>query len=222
MIKSLTLLTCCLGCFLLPACAEKEATQVPEKTNTPEKIKDITAVIKTSDGDIHVTLYASKTPVTVANFCNLAKRGYYKGSNFHRVIKGFVSQAGMHISGARTPGYNIDNETYTENPAIAELKHSKAGMLSMARLPQKHTNGAQWYITHAPTSNLDGAYTVFGEVTEGLEIALNLNIGTLIKDIDVTSDTTQLFKFQEKNVTQWNKTLDEKFRDLRPIEENKE
>ena len=186
------------------------------KANTAN-LKDINAIIKTADGDIHIKLYASKTPVTVANFCNLAQRGYYVGSDFHRVVPGFVSQGGKHMSGAASPGYTIKNETYTENPKIAELKHSKAGMLSMARTQVPHTNGAQWYITHSATPALDGQYTVFGEVTKGLEIATNLKRGTAMKDIIITDDTTPLYATQKENLAAWNKVLSERFFKLRPV-----
>jgi len=136
---------------LLPftATAQDTETTTPAKEEVVAENKDITsieAVIKTTKGDIHIKLYADKTPVTVANFCNLALRGYYQETVFHRVIPGFVSQAGQHKSGSRDPGYTINNETYTENPEIKDLKHDKKGMLSMARLPAKHTNGSQFYI----------------------------------------------------------------------------
>lgn len=204
---------------LFSSCFVSCGTETTPDQGKKKQLEDISAVIKTEKGDISVTLYASKTPVTAANFVNLAERGYWEGSNFHRVIRGFVSQGGKHKSGIASPGYNIKNETYTENPAIAGLTHSKAGMLSMARLPAKHTNGSQWYITHAPTANLDGAYTVFGEVTKGLEIALNLAQGTKIIDVKITSNTTAIKDAYKEQMAQWNTALDKNFDDLRKVEQ---
>jgi peptidylprolyl isomerase len=137
------------------------------------------------------------------------------------VVEDFVSQGGKHMSGAPTPGYTIKNETYTENPAIAELKHSKAGMLAMARTMRPHTNGAQWYITHDQIKDLDGDYTVFGEVTKGLDIALKLNTGTKITDVSISSDTSQVYKVYKDRIKEWNAILDRNFFNLRKLEEKK-
>lgn len=186
------------------------------KAKSAAKIPDIHATISTEVGDIKVKLFSSKAPISVTNFVNLAQRGFYKGSNFHRVVPGFVSQAGMHASGVQTPGYTIKNETYTENPDIIDLKHSKAGILAMARTAIPHTNGAQWYITHQATSSLDGLYTVFGEVTEGLEIAINLRQGTKINSVTITSEASVLLKQNKGLVKAWNIILDEKFENLTP------
>ncbi|MDB9742031.1 peptidylprolyl isomerase [Akkermansiaceae bacterium] len=209
--KTLNTVAFLLFAFFITSCGAEPAPKKHELTG-----KELTATIFTDIGDIKVILYAEKTPVTVANFVNLAQRGYYNGSNFHRVVPGFVSQGGMHPSGNPRPGYTIKNETYTENSEIAELKHSKAGMLSMARTNQLHTNGSQWYITHDATPSLDGKYTVFGEVTEGLDLALKMNQGTLIKKIEITSDASELLKLEAENVKMWNKVLDANFPDLAP------
>lgn len=176
---------------------------------------DITATIKTSAGDIEVKLYAAKTPVSVANFVNLAQRGYWDGSNFHRVVPGFVTQGGKHSSGVATPGYTIKNETYTENPEISDLKHHKSGMLSMARTSQLHTNGAQWYITHRATPSLDGGYTVFGEVTKGLDTAINMQQGAQIISVTITSDASALTNQLKDQIKTWNSILDKNFPDLK-------
>lgn len=198
----------------LASCGAEPSTQQADV----KQLEDITATIHTNDGDIEILLYASKTPVTVANFVTLAERGFWEGSNFHRIVQGFVSQGGKHKAGSPSPGYTIRNETYTENPGIAGLTHSKAGMLSMARQPANHTNGCQWYITHAATGHLDGAYTVFGEVTKGLEIALKLRQGTLIKDVKITSDSAPIKAAYKAQIATWNTTLDTKFDDLRKVE----
>lgn len=196
---------------------QKKEQSTGSKKNIAKKIKDVRVVIKTSAGDINATIYASRTPVTAANFLNLARRDYYDGSIFHRVIEGFVSQAGMHNSGTPSPGYNIKNETYTEHPKLRDLRHDKAGILSMARQPRKHTNGSQFYITHAATPHLDGDYTVFGKVTKGIDIAKNLNRGAEIKDIVLLDSADALFQAQQANVSKWNATLDKRFYNLKKI-----
>lgn len=201
--------------FFFISCKAQEAQNEEKKV----QLEDIKVTLKTEDGDIKATIFASKTPVTAANFLNLTKRGYYNGTFFHRVVPGFVSQAGKHNSGEATPGYTIKNETYTEHPELKDLKHDKAGVLSMARTAIKHTNGSQFYITHVATPHLDGAYTVFGEVTEGVEIAKKITRGTKITSIEIHDSTDKLFKAQKKNIDEWNAVLDKRFYDLNKVEE---
>ena len=120
--------------------------------------KDIEAVIETSKGTIHVDLFASKTPKTVANFIGLAKKGYYDNLFFHRVIKDFMVQGGCPDGhGTGGPGYQFEDEFHPE------LKHDGPGVLSMANAGPR-TNGSQFFITHIETSWLDGKHTVFGKV----------------------------------------------------------
>lgn len=120
--------------------------------------KDITAIISTSKGDIHVDLYASKAPVTVTNFSILAKAGYYDGLTWHRVIEDFMIQGGCPLgTGTGSPGYQFGDEF---DPT---LRHSGPGVLSMAN-SGPHTNGSQFFITHIETAWLDGKHTVFGKV----------------------------------------------------------
>ena len=116
------------------------------------------ATIKTNKGEISLKLFADLTPITVANFVNLAKRGFYNGLKFHRVIKEFMIQGGCpHGTGTGGPGYQFQDEF------VPELKHDKPGILSMAN-SGPGTNGSQFFITHVPTPWLDGKHTVFGEV----------------------------------------------------------
>ena len=120
--------------------------------------KDIEAVIKTSKGDINLNLFASKTPMTVANFATLAKKGYYDDLYFHRVIPEFMIQGGCpYGTGTGGPGYNFPDEFHPD------LKHDDMGILSMANAGPG-TNGSQFFITHVPTPWLDGNHTVFGAV----------------------------------------------------------
>ena len=148
------------------------------------------ATIKTNKGDINLTLFPDQTPVTVANFANLAQRGYYNNLTFHRVIPDFMVQGGCPTgTGTGGPGYNFEDE------CCNELKHDKPGILSMANAGPG-TNGSQFFITHVPTEWLDGKHTVFGEVVgqEDMEVVNSIAQSDTIETIEIEGDTTQLFE----------------------------
>jgi|TARA_B110000467_G_scaffold14473_1_gene12486 peptidyl-prolyl cis-trans isomerase B (cyclophilin B) len=116
------------------------------------------AIFKTNKGEINLELYAENAPLTVANFVNLSKRGYYDGLKFHRVIPDFMIQGGCpQGSGTGGPGYNFKDEFHPT------LRHQRAGILSMAN-SGPGTNGSQFFITHTETPWLDNNHTVFGSV----------------------------------------------------------
>jgi peptidyl-prolyl cis-trans isomerase B (cyclophilin B) len=164
-------------------------------------MQDIRIVIHTSRGDIEGTLFASKVPITTANFLNLAKRGYYDGLKFHRVIKDFMIQGGDPTgTGSGGPGYNFADEI------DRALKHNKAGMFSMAN-SGPNSNGSQFFITHVPTPWLDGKHAIFGEVTRGQEVVNLIAQGDKIQSIDVLDSTDELFAAQSANVQKWNTKL---------------
>ena len=124
--------------------------------------KNIT--IHTSKGDIKLTVFASKTPVTAASFLNLASRGFYDGLKFHRVIPDFMIQGGDPTgTGMGGPGYKIKDE-FGEG-----LKHDDEGILSMANAGP-NTGGSQFFITLAPTPWLNGHHAIFGKVVEGMDV----------------------------------------------------
>jgi peptidylprolyl isomerase len=115
-------------------------------------------------GDIKINLRPDLAPQHVNSFVFLARDGYYDGVTFHRVIPGFVAQAGDPSgSGSGGPGYTIPLE------ASADVKFQR-GTLGMARTPDPDSAGSQWFINYAATPSLDGVYTIFGEVTEGMEV----------------------------------------------------
>lgn len=119
---------------------------------------DVDICIKTSKGDINITMFATKTPKTSSNFLQLAKAGYYDGLTFHRVIPDFMIQGGCPLgTGTGGPGYKFGDEFHPE------LTHSGPGILSMANAGPG-TNGSQFFITHIETAWLDGKHTVFGAV----------------------------------------------------------
>ena len=164
-------------------------------------MKDIRIIVKTSKGPIESTLFASKAPATVANFLNLAGRGYYNGLKFHRVISNFMVQGGDPTgTGAGGPGYKFADEIH------AALKHSKPGIFSMAN-SGPGTNGSQFFITHVPCPHLDGKHTVFGEVTKGQDVVNAIAQGDKIYSIEVLDPTDDLFADQKDNLTKWNKVL---------------
>ena len=152
--------------------------------------KTYVATFTMAGGDTFtVELFADKAPVTVNSFVHLTRKGYFDGTTFHRVIPGFMSQAGDPTgTGTGGPGYTFENEFHPD------ARHDAAGMLSMANAGIRNgmaTNGSQFFITHAPQPHLDGVlpdgsprtdcampgkscHTVFGRVTDGLDIVVNL------------------------------------------------
>ncbi len=142
-----------------------------------EDSKELKVKITTSLGLIEAKLFYDKTPKTVSNFVTLARKGFYNGLKFHRVIPKFMIQTGdPNGDGTGGPGYSFPDEF---SPT---LKHSKAGMLSMANAGS-NTNGSQFFITVEPQSRLDGKHAVFGEVTSGLDVAIK------ISEVETANDT---------------------------------
>jgi peptidyl-prolyl cis-trans isomerase B (cyclophilin B) len=129
------------------------------------------ATIQTAKGNIVLALHADKTPKTVENFETLAKKGFYDGLTFHRVIPDFMVQAGCPKgTGTGGPGYTFADEFH------AELKHDGPGVLSMANAGPG-TNGSQFFITHVPCPWLDRKHSVFGKVLEGQKVVDSIKQG---------------------------------------------
>jgi peptidyl-prolyl cis-trans isomerase B (cyclophilin B) len=163
----------------------------------------LTATIQTSKGNIELELTPDKTPVTVANFVNLAQRGFYNGVAFHRVINDFMVQGGDPTgTGAGGPGYRFEDEF---DPS---LRHTGPGVLSMANAGPG-TNGSQFFITHVATPWLDGKHSVFGQVIKGQDVVNSIKQGDKIEKVTINGDTSALFnnpKVKEKLVS-WNEAL---------------
>lgn len=189
------LLLVLLVCSLIVSCkSKKEGEQVGTKSDQTKKVfteptqsnvdpeKKYTAVIKTSKGEIVCELYPKSAPLSVTNFAQLANGGFYEGLTFHRVVPDFVAQGGDPTgTGAGGPGYTI--------PAEIGLKHIK-GALAWARTsdqvnPERRSSGSQFYITLKEVPFLDGQYTVFGQVTNGMDIVEKIAIGDKIEKIEV-------------------------------------
>lgn len=165
------------------------------------EVKDVNIVIKTNKGDIEGVIYASKVPMTAANFLNLAKRNYYDNLTFHRVIPNFMVQGGdPEGTGRGGPGYRFKDEF------VPSLKHTGPGIFSMANAGPG-TNGSQFFITHVATPWLDNKHSVFGKVTKGQAVVDKIEKGDRIQDIVIKDSTEALFKAQEKNIAEWNKKL---------------
>ena len=164
----------------------------------------LTATIQTTKGTIELELTPDKTPVTVANFVNLAQHGYYNGISFHRVINDFMVQGGdPEGSGRGGPGYRFEDE------CTPELKHDRPGIFSMANAGPG-TNGSQFFITHVTTAWLDGKHTVFGSVTKGQDVVNAIKQGDKIEKIEILDPTDDLFAAQQKRIDEWNKVLDKR------------
>jgi cyclophilin family peptidyl-prolyl cis-trans isomerase len=130
--------------------------------------KSYAATFATDLGNIVVKLHADKTPKTVNNFVFLARQGFYDGTIFHRVISDFMAQGGDPTgTGRGGPGYRFADEFHPS------LRHDKPGVLSMANAGPG-TNGSQFFLTHVPTPWLDNKHSVFGQVTEGLDVLLKI------------------------------------------------
>ena len=167
-----------------------------------ETMQDVSAVIHTSKGDIKLRLFAAKAPVTVANFVNLAKRGYYDGLKFHRVIPDFMIQGGCpHGTGTGGPGYRFEDE------CSPDLRHDAPGKLSMANAGPG-TNGSQFFITHVETPWLDGRHTVFGEVINADDQAVvdAIVVDDVLESIDVEGEEA-ILAAQADRVSAWNDIL---------------
>src|SRR5688500_1840875 len=127
----------------------------------------LTATFDTDRGPIKVELAADKAPLTVANFVNLAKRGFYDGLKFHRVIDDFMIQGGCPKgTGTGGPGYSFNDEFHKD------LKHDGPGVLSMAN-SGPNSNGSQFFITHVATPWLDNKHSVFGRVIDNSQKVVN-------------------------------------------------
>jgi peptidyl-prolyl cis-trans isomerase B (cyclophilin B) len=146
-----------------------------------------TATIQTARGAITAELFDTEVPGTVANFEKLANSEFYDGTRFHRVIANFMVQGGDPLSkdpnnarvGTGGPGWKIKCETHLNTHT------HQAGTLSMAHAG-KDTGGSQFFICHAPQRHLDGVHTVFGQVTEGMEVVNAIRQADVVTSIRVT------------------------------------
>jgi len=177
-----------LTTLLATSCAGEapEPTPTPAPTPKPKSYseppamtidtgKQYTATIEIEKGNLVLELFASDVPMTVNNFVFLAREGFYDGTTFHRIIPGFMAQGGDPTgTGTGNPGYSFADE-------FSEHKHG-TGTLSMAN-SGADTNGCQFFITYAPQPHLDGKHSVFGQLTEGMDVLEKLKNGDVMKRV---------------------------------------
>ncbi|MFH1429147.1 MAG: peptidylprolyl isomerase [Candidatus Margulisiibacteriota bacterium] len=176
---------------------------------------ELRVTINTTRGPIQLALFADKAPLTVANFLNLAKRGYYNGKTFHRVIEDFMVQTGCpYGTGMGGPGYQFGDEF------CPDLRHDAPGILSMANAGPG-TNGSQFFITHVATPWLDDKHTVFGKVISHTDQVVVNHIvqGDKIHTVIIEDDVTELLNKFEDQLKGWNAIIDENFPYLQKDEE---
>jgi cyclophilin family peptidyl-prolyl cis-trans isomerase len=150
------------GAVDAPAVTSKQYDAPPPMTI--DASKQYFATVKLAKGgEFVIQLYPDKAPITVNSFVFLAREGFYTGVTFHRVLEGFMAQAGDPTgTGSGGPGYEFVNED-------SDLTFDKAGVVAMANAGPD-TNGSQFFITFGSTPNLNGSYTIFGQVTEGMDV----------------------------------------------------
>jgi len=167
----LTLLCCVLGLAVVAAPVRSEEKKEETKDKTAMSETKEVAVIKTSEGEMVAEFWPDVAPKTVENFKKLAKAGFYDGTAFHRVIKGFMIQGGDPLTkddkqqsrwGTGDPGYKIDAEF--------NKKSHERGVLSMARSQDPNSAGSQFFICHGAPKFLDGQYTAFGKLIKGDDV----------------------------------------------------
>jgi cyclophilin family peptidyl-prolyl cis-trans isomerase len=137
---------------------------------TIDKNKQYFATVKMAKGgEFVIQLYPDKAPITINSFVFLARQGFFNGVTFHRVLQGFMAQGGDPTgTGSGGPGYEFGLE-------ISDLKFDKAGVVAMANSGPEH-NGSQFFITFGPASNLDGGYTIFGQVISGMDVVSSITL----------------------------------------------
>lgn len=189
--RGIVLIIALMGVLALVGCGGQKTTQEqgarpptppqtatpPSQPSTPPSIpappsptpvsKNPVAIVETSMGTFKIELFADKAPNTVQNFIDLVQRGFYKDMIFHRVVAGFVIQTGDPTGTGRG-----GSEKTIKLEIHPDLKHDSAGIVGMARTPDPDSATSQFYITLAPTPQLDGKYAVFGKVIEGLDVVM--------------------------------------------------
>ncbi|MBI3029806.1 MAG: peptidylprolyl isomerase [Candidatus Rokubacteria bacterium] len=143
-----------------------------------KKVKQTAVVTLEKGGEIRIEFFPADAPKTVENFVTLAKKGFYDGLTFHRVVPGFVAQGGdPNGNGTGGPGYKIKAE-------FNKQKHVR-GAVAMARAADPDSAGSQFYITFGPQPSLDGQYTVFGRVVSGMEHVDKIKVGDKMKSVKI-------------------------------------
>ncbi len=171
---------------------DKQYSSVPPMLIDTSK-KYTATVTMEKGGSFEIELFADKAPITVNSFVFLAREGYFDGVTFHRVLEGFVAQGGDPTgTGRGNPGYQFEYED-------SGYKFDKAGWVAMANsAPRSPTNGSQFFITYSALPSLDGGYTIFGLVTDGMDIVDGLTRRDPEKSPDFQGDVIQSITITEE------------------------
>lgn len=186
---------------VIAATSETAAATKSMKIEETKETSSLQAKIETDKGVILLELFSDAAPITVANFVNLANRGYYDGLTFHRVIADFMIQGGdPDGTGRGGPGYRFEDEF------DSALRFDTPGILAMANAGPG-TNGSQFFITHVPTPHLNNRHTIFGKVVEGQEVVDSIQMGDHMVTIKIIGDYEPLLSQHQDRIEQWNAQL---------------
>lgn len=169
----------------------EKSYDAPPPMSIDPNVTYLATVKMENGGEFVIELYADKAPVTVNNFVFLARDGYFDGTTFHRVLEGFMAQGGDPTgTGTGGPGYQFANED-------SDLTFDKEGVVAMANAG-RDTNGSQFFITFGPTPQLNGGYTIFGQVIEGMDVVRNITRRDPTKNPDFEGDKIVSITISEK------------------------
>ena len=173
--RLLTLATLAVALLGVAAWAEAQGAE------KGKKVKQTAVIALEKGGEIRIEFFPEDAPKTIENFVTLAKKGFYDGLTFHRVVPNFVVQGGdPKGNGTGGPGYTIKAE-------FNKQKHVR-GAVAMARAQHPDSAGSQFYITYGPTPHLDGNYTVFGQVISGMEHVDKIQVGDKMKSVKILEE----------------------------------
>ena len=159
-----------ISALLLSACGKAPAAPAAPAEDVGEIIESCTAIIEIENyGSITLVLDGKAAPITVKNFVELAESGFYNGLTFHRIMSGFMMQGGDPLGNGTGGSANKIEGEFKQNGVDNPLSHTR-GAISMARSNQPDSASSQFFIVHADSTFLDGAYAAFGYVTEGIEV----------------------------------------------------
>ncbi|MGL4910491.1 MAG: peptidylprolyl isomerase [Cetobacterium sp.] len=211
--KIIKLLSLAMLLVVITACSSTSKTKAV-------KYNDIRATFVTTQGDISFYLYPEASPITVANFINLSKRGFYDNTKIHRAVENFVVQGGDPTGrGDGGPGYSIPDEF------SKWLDFYQSGILAMANTGPE-TGGSQFFFTLYPADWLNNKHTIFGEFIDEKDFnnIKKLEVGDVIKEIKFTGDVDLFLSLNKSQVEEWNNIIDEKFPALKkyPIKDKEE
>lgn len=163
-----------------PNLTEVEGGKSPNWNLLTEYSNNTSVIVKTTKGAFTIELYLNEAPGSVINFLELSKTNYYDDKIFHRVVPNFVIQTGS------PRGDNYGGEDYVIKSDVPPLSYNDEGYVGMASAGL-HTESTQWFVTHSPTLHLDGKYSIFGKIIDGMDVIHNIQVGDKILDIIISN-----------------------------------